>query len=86
MVAKRKAKNPAPTKESRLIEQAVRAAGGHVEYTANGHLRVHGPSGGITTVGSKLVDRRTWLNSLARLRAIGIDLRSRPGRTPEAAS
>jgi hypothetical protein len=85
MVAKRKAKKPAPTKESRLVERSVRAVGGRIEYTADGHLKVFGPHG-ITTIGSKLAERRTWLNSLSRLRAIGIDLRSRPERTSKAAS
>lgn len=76
----------ASTKETRLVERAARAVNGRVEYTADGHLRVYGPLG-VTTIGSKLNERRTWLNSLASLRAIGVDPRPRPGRTsPKAES
>jgi len=33
------------TKEARAIEAAVLAAGGTVERTSNGHLKVRGPEG-----------------------------------------
>lgn len=71
----------------REIEQATRAVGGRIETTNNGHLKVYGP-GGMTTIASKMGTRqRTWPNTVARLRAIGIDPRPRPGRTaPKAAS
>jgi hypothetical protein len=56
-------------KRTREFIAAIRQAGGEVELTAKGHLRVTGPAG-VTVVGSRHgpTDRRAQLNALSELR------------------
>lgn len=64
-------------KGTRELVRKIRAAGGEVRLTGNGHLTVTGPTG-RTTIGSRhgATDRRGWLNQVATLRrATGLDLR-----------
>lgn len=63
-------------KQTRELHKAVKAAGGRVERTSDGHLRVHGPAG-HAVVGSDL-HGRARRNAHAEIRRLaGLDLRTR---------
>lgn len=62
------------SKEARKLIAAVEAAGGVVERTGQGHLKVTGP-GGVAIVGSDLTGNAAWRNTLATIRnKAGIDV------------
>lgn len=63
------------SKHARDICKAVRAAGGTVAVTANGHLLVRGP-GGLATVGSSGDSWRATANAVSTIkRCAGLDVR-----------
>lgn len=62
------------SKETRKLLQAIAAAGGEVERTGRGHLKVTGPAG-VAIVGSDIVGNAAWRNTLQTLRVkAGLDL------------
>jgi len=65
------------TRDALRMARAVEAAGGTVERTANGHLKVVGPSG-FAIVGSSYGSRRSWKNAIADVRKhAGLNLKGR---------
>jgi len=62
------------TKEARAIEKAVIAAGGTVERTGNGHLKVTGPKGiAFTTSDPGNNAMRTALRTIERFTGLTLN-------------
>lgn len=68
MSGKRGSVTRPPTRDAARIIRAVRKAGGDVGLTANGHLRVVGPDGRSTVVGSKYGCPRAFRNAMSKIR------------------
>jgi hypothetical protein len=64
-----------PTKHARKLARAVASAGGTVELTANGHMRITGP-GGVAIVGAHTAIWRAEKNTVAAIRKYaGLEIR-----------
>jgi hypothetical protein len=62
------------TKEARAIEAAVIAAGGTIERTGNGHLKITGPLGvAFTTSDPGNNSMRTALRTIERYSGLTLD-------------
>jgi len=66
-------------KQIRALTQRIKRAGGEVEMTSSGHLKVTGPTG-TALLGSDAANHdRGWQNTRATLRReAGIDLKGGP--------
>lgn len=63
------------TKRARKLARAVISAGGTVELTAKGHMRIIGP-GGIAIVGAHTTSWRAEKNAVATIRKhAGLEIR-----------
>ena len=62
------------TKEARAVERAVIAAGGTVERTGNGHLKVRGPKGiAVTTSDPGNNSMRTALRTIEKFTGLKLN-------------